>query len=176
MRDADEIRKHTLSEYAAIFIGGGNTYRLSQRLKNSGAFELIKEYLNNGRIVYGGSAGAIIFGKSIDSCLYMDTNDVVLGDTSGFDTLFGFSFTAHYTNQHASKHKVATNYLTQYSTKEPIVALPEKDSLYTDGNTIKIVGTKPWYVFNGGKNKCFEPGTEYTKNEFISAITETAVV
>ena len=168
VHDADEICKRNLGDYAAIFIGGGNTYHLLQRLKDSSAFQQIKEYLDNGGVVYGGSAGAIIFGKDIDACLYMDTNDLNFGDTGGFDMLFGYSFTAHYTNQHAEKHKVATEYLTQYSHKEPVVALPEEDALYTDGNIIKVVGTRPWYVFNGGTKKQFEPNTEYTKDEFIS--------
>ena len=168
VRDAAEIRDHKLTDYAAVFIGGGNTYHLLQRLKNSGAFQQIKEYLDNGGVVYGGSAGAIIFGKDIDACLYMDTNDLNFGDTDGFNMLFGCSFTAHYTNQDAAKHKAATEYLIQYSTKEPVVALPEEDALYTDGNIIKVVGMRPWYVFNSGTKKQFEPNTEYTKDEFIS--------
>ena len=98
----------------------------------------------------------------------MDTNDLNFGDTGGFDMLFGCSFTAHYTNQYAEKNKVATEYLTQYSHKEPVVALPEEDALYTNGNIIKVVGTRPWYVFNGGTKKQFEPNNEYTKDEFIS--------
>lgn len=170
VRDVTEIQNHNLGDYAAIFIGGGNTYHLLQRLKDSSAFQQIKEYLDNGGVVYGGSAGAIIFGKDIDVCLYMDTNDLNFGDTGGFDMLFGCSFTAHYTNQYAEKHKVATEYLTQYSHKEPVVALPEEDALYTDGNIIKVVGTRPWYVFNNGEKKQFEQNNEYTKGEFISII------
>lgn len=170
VRSASEIREHNLSDYAAIFIGGGNTYHLLQRLKDSGAFQQIKEYLNNGGVVYGGSAGAIIFGKDIDACLYMDTNDLNLGDTSGFDMLFGCSLTAHYTNQNAEQTQIATDYLNQYSYQEPIIALPEEDSLYTNGNIIKVVGARPWYVFNGGVKKQFRPNAEYTKDEFISII------
>ena len=170
VRDAAEIRNHKLSNYAAIFIGGGNTYHLLQRLKDSGAFQQIKEYLDNGGVVYGGSAGAIIFGNDIDACMYMDTNDLNFGDTGGFDMLFGCSFTAHYTNRCAEKHKAATDYLIQYSHREPVVALPEENSLYTDGNIVKVVGSRPWYVFNGGVMKQLEPNTEYTKDEFLAAI------
>ncbi len=170
VRSAAEICELDLTDYAAIFIGGGNTYHLLQRLKDSGAFEQIKEYLANGGVVYGGSAGAIIFGKDIDACLYMDTNDVDLGNTIGFNALFGCSVTTHYTNQNPAMTELATAFLNQYSHKEPVVALPEEDSLYTDGNVVKVVGSRPWYVFNGGIRKCFEPNTEYTKDEFISII------
>lgn len=170
VRDAAEIRDHKLTDYAAVFIGGGNTYHLLQRLKNSGAFQQIKEYLDNGGVVYGGSAGAIIFGKDIDACLYMDTNDVDLGNTIGFNTLYGCSITAHYTNQNPAMTQLATTFLNQYSHKEPVIALPEEDSLYTDGNIVKIIGARPWYVFQGGVSKRFEPNTEYTTDEFKSML------
>ncbi len=166
VREASEILKHNLGDFAAVFIGGGNTYRLLHQIKDSGAFEQIKEYLANDGIVYGGSAGAIIFGKDIDSCLYIDSNDIDLGNTIGFNTLFGCSITAHYTNQNPAMTQLATTFLNQYSHKEPVVALPEEDSIYTDGNIVKVVGTRPWYVFNGGEMRRLEANTEYTKDEF----------
>lgn len=170
VRSADEIRDHKLTDFAAIFIGGGNTYRLLDCLKDSGAFEQIQEYLDNGGVVYGGSAGAIIFGKDIDACLYMDTNDVDLGNTIGFNALFGCSMTAHYTNQNPAMTELATTFLNQYSHREPVVALPEEDALYTDGNIVMVVGSRPWYIFDGGTVKQFEPNAKYTKDEFMSII------
>ena len=167
---AKEILEHDLSNYSAVFIGGGNTYKLLKDLKDSGAFEKLKKYIDNGGLVYGGSAGAIIFGKDINSCLYQDENDVGLKDTSGFNSLFGFSFTAHYTNQDAEQTKKATEYLTKYSITEPVIALPEEDSLYTDDKTVKIVGTKPWYIFNNGNKKQLEPDIEYSKDDFINIV------
>ena len=172
IQSADEILDKDLSNYSAIFIGGGNTYKLLKLLKDSGAFEKIKKHTENGGLVYGGSAGAVIFGKDINSVAYMDTNDVALKNTSGFNLLFGFSFTAHYTNQSETNHRKATKYLTKYSMHEPVIALPEEDSLYTDWNTVKIVGTRPWYIFHNGNKKQINPDTEYTKDEFISIVKQ----
>ena len=170
VNSSEEILDKNLDDYAAIFIGGGNTYKLLKRLKDSGVFDRIKKYIDNGGIVYGCSAGAIIFGKNIDSCLYMDPNDVELSDTKGFNSIFDFSFTAHYTNKNEEKTKKATDYLLQYSEKEPVIALPEEDSLYVNGNKIKIIGTRPWYVFNHGNKKHFEPNSEYFKEDFINVV------
>ena len=50
-----------------------------------GRLKELRKYINNDGIIYGGSAGAIIFGYDIDSCLSMDANDVNLEDTKGFD-------------------------------------------------------------------------------------------
>lgn len=55
-----EVIHKNLSDYAAIFIGGGNTFKLLKELKESGAFNKIQEYINNGGLVYGCSAGAYI--------------------------------------------------------------------------------------------------------------------
>ena len=172
IQSADEILDKNLSDYSAIFIGGGNTYKLLKLLKDSGAFEKIKQYIENGGLVYGGSAGAVIFGKDINSVMYMDTNNVALKDTSGFNLLFDFSFTAHYMNQSENEHKKATEYLTKYSVHEPVIAVPEEDSLYTDWNTVKIIGTKPWYIFNNGNKRQMNPNTGYTKNEFINIVKQ----
>ena len=172
VQTADEIVSKNLSDYSAIFIGGGNTYKLLKQLKDSGAFERIKQFIDNGGLVYGGSAGSIIFGKDIDVCFYMDTNDVELKDTTGFNSLFGFSFTAHYTSHGEDRTQKETEYLTKYSMREPIIALPEEDSLYTDGTIVKIVGLRPWYIFNNGKNKKLEPNVEYTKDDFIKIVMQ----
>ena len=58
--------------------GGGNTYKLLNGIKEHSIFNKIIDYLNNDGIIIGCSAGTIIFGYDIDSCLIMDRNDVNL--------------------------------------------------------------------------------------------------
>lgn len=65
---AGEIVDKDLTRYCAIFIGGGNTFNLLHDLKVLGAFEKINEYIKKDGIVFGGSAGTIIFGESLESC------------------------------------------------------------------------------------------------------------
>ena len=64
-------------------------------LKTSGAFDKIKKYLlEDDGIVYGGSAGAIIFGKDLDTCYLDDDNDIELEEilnTVNFDNLINIS-------------------------------------------------------------------------------------
>lgn len=84
IRSREELAGKDLENYSAIFIGGGNTYKLLNDLKVSGSFEKIRSYMENDGIVFGGSAGAIIFGENIDSCACMDQNEIGLMDTKGF--------------------------------------------------------------------------------------------
>ena len=146
-----ELATKTLSDYCAIFIGGGNTYKLLSDLKTSKAFVKIKEFIDNDGIIIGGSAGAIIFGFNIDCINYMDSNDVGLVDTKGFDVLDGISIAAHYTNESKEKTKIATEYLSGFSLNSKVIALPEEDAIFVDGNVIEVIGTKPYYVFENGK-------------------------
>ena len=152
----EELASKNLNNYSAIFIGGGNTFKLLKGIKDNGIFNKIIEYLNNNGIVIGGSAGAIIFGYDINSCLAMDDNDVNLIDTKGFNVLNGKSIFGHYTNEDSQEaHERFKNYLLNYSlSKEEVIALPEEDTIFIDDNEITILGNKPYYEFkNGIENK-----------------------
>ncbi|MCM1466990.1 MAG: Type 1 glutamine amidotransferase-like domain-containing protein [Alistipes sp.] len=61
VKSADELAAKNMNDFGVLFIGGGNTFKLLNDLKISGAFEKIKEYLNSEGVIFGGSAGAIIY-------------------------------------------------------------------------------------------------------------------
>lgn len=151
VKSTDELMNKNLSEYACIYIGGGNTYKLLNDLKVSGAFEKIKNYLllEEG-IIYGGSAGAIIFGKDLDSCNTDDLNEVGLIDNAGFDMINGYSLLCHYTNRELERTELSRKYLIELSKQKPIYAIPEEDTIYVDDKNIKIIGTRPYYEFVNG--------------------------
>lgn len=152
-RTFEEFANFNFDNYSAIFIGGGNTYKLLKGIKENGIFEKIEEYLSKDGIVIGCSAGAIIFGYDINSCLAMDRNDVNLLDTKGFNAIKEKSIFAHYTNSKTEEiHNKYTDYLIEYSNKhEEVIALPEEDTMYIDDNNIEIIGYKPYYEFRNGE-------------------------
>ena len=147
-----ELSKLDLNNYSALFIGGGNTYRLLSELnKNDNIFK-IKKYLLNGGIVYGGSAGAIIFGKDIDGCKLMDEkNDV---NTAGLNFINNYSLLCHFNNNNLKLNK---NYLTTYSKKNKLLFLPEEDVLVISDNSIKIIGNHKYAIFDNQKMAIHSP-------------------
>lgn len=147
---AQEITDKELSQYCAIFIGGGNTFKLLYDLKASGAFEKIKAYIEKDGIIFGGSAGTIIFGESLESCILDDTNEVGLKDIAGFDVLNGISLLCHYTNHTAEKDNESKQYLLELSKRRKVVALPEEDTLLINGDEVELIGIRPYYVFENG--------------------------
>lgn len=151
VKSTDELLSKNLNEYACLYIGGGNTYKLLNDLKVSGAFDKIKKYLlNDNGIVYGGSAGAIIFGKDLDSCNTDDDNDVGLVNNTGFDMINGYSLLCHYTSREEKRTELSRQYLLELSKLKPIYAIPEEDTIYVDNEKINVIGTRPYYEFING--------------------------
>lgn len=169
--NANQITKEKLNTVKGVFIGGGNTYKLLKYLEESCAFENLKEYaMRNDTVVMGGSAGALIWGESIDTCkddglgikYICDINNVGLKDTSGFKMLNGYSLLVHY------KKKEEQNGLTNQRIERlleegyKLVCLPEETSLVVEDKKCYIIGSKPAEIILKNQRKIA------TKNQTIS--------
>lgn len=150
VRSKEELSLKNLEDYSAIFIGGGNTFKLLNDLKTSESFEKIKSYLENDGIVFGESAGAIIFGQSLDSCKYDDDNIVDLKDIRGFDLVSYYSILCHYTNRSSEHDERSKEYLKQLSKEEAVIALPEEVTIFINNGEYEIIGNRPFYIFSEG--------------------------
>ncbi len=158
-----ELMSRSFSDYACLYIGGGNTFRLLKILKDSGAFEKIREYLvREDGIVYGGSAGAIIFGKDLDSCRTDDADETGLADHAGFNMLGGYSLLCHYTNRDPERTERSRRYLLELSETKPVYAIPEEDTICADHERIVFVGNRPYYEFRDGTVTERKTGTGVT--------------
>ena len=128
-----------LDEYIAIFIGGGNTFKLLKEIKESNFDKKLIQYLNDDGFVYGGSAGAIIFSSSIDTASYADANNVNLKDLSSLNLLNDHRIWCHYDGVNGMDELM--------NLKGKIIALYEESGLFYDGNKLNIIG-KPYVEFN----------------------------
>lgn len=152
----EQITKEQLKSVQGVFIGGGNTYKLLKMLKESPAYNNLKDYMAQpNAVIMGGSAGALIFGKSIDTCLddglqlkhICDVNFMGLKDTTGFNCLHGFSILPHY--QKLAEQNTLTEKRVKRLLKEgyKLICIPEETSIFINNDTISIVGSKPAAVF-----------------------------
>ena len=151
IRSTEELMSRDFPDYAALYIGGGNTYKLLRDLKESGAFGKIRKYLTEeDGIVYGGSAGAIIFGKDLDSCNTDDENVVGLADHTGFNMIGGYSLLCHYTSRNRERTELSRKYLLELSKTKPVYAIPEEDTIDVEDGRMEFIGDRPYYEFTGG--------------------------
>lgn len=146
VRTFEELAEKDYSKYCAIFIGGGNTYKLLKELQDNSNMKKIEDYLKKGGIIYGGSAGAIIFGKDIDGCKYTDEKLDI--DTNGFNMLKDYSLLCHYKKASFSANK---EYLKEFSKKNKLFFLPEEAVLIVTDKKITIVGNHQYVLFYKGK-------------------------
>lgn len=121
-----------LNQYKAVFIGGGNTFKLLKEVKENNFDHALNEYLNNGGFVYGGSAGAIIFGKTIKTSIHADENLVNLKDLNGLNLLNGYDVWCHYNEKKDKNDILKLNHFT--------IVLYEESGILFSGKEFKTVG------------------------------------
>ncbi len=143
-----ELSQKDFADYSSVFIGGGNTYKLLKELKDNNNFQKIRNYLINGGIIFGSSAGAIIFGNDIDSCLLDDNKLFVNQDTSGFNYLNNYSLLCHYNPTSLEKRK---SYLSEYSLKYKTIYLPEDTVIYINDNGVSLIDNSIYVIIKNGK-------------------------
>ena len=151
VRSGEELAEKNFSEYSVVFIGGGNTYKLLKELKECGAFEKLRTYLESGGVAFGGSAGAIIFGEDLESCNLDDQNEVGLTDTAGMDVLNGVSLLCHFTSREKEEDEKSKEYLLGISKHRRVLALPEEVTLFVNDDVVEVIGERPYYAFENGR-------------------------
>lgn len=144
--DLSKYQNKDLKNFDAIYIGGGNTWNLMRELRDSGFSQELIKYLKNGGRVYGGSAGAIVLGKNIDT--HDDENKTNLKDTSGFNLLNGYSVACHYKDEQRDQFKEWA-----MSHSSPILCLPEETGLILGSDFAVCVGTKPCVIYRANGTK-----------------------
>lgn len=167
----EQITKEKLNQVKGVFIGGGNTYKLLKMLKESIAFENLKEFaLRNDTVVMGGSAGALIWGKSIDTCKddgldiksICDVNLVGLKDTTGFGMINDYSLLVHYKKKEEQIPLTMQRIERLLKDGHKLVCLPEETSLVVEDNKFSIIGSKPAEVFDKKQNYIAKEPEEIT--------------
>ncbi|MBE6758592.1 MAG: hypothetical protein E7554_00690 [Ruminococcaceae bacterium] len=156
VRSGAELAAADLGGYSALFIGGGNTFKLLSELKESGAFESIRDYLRHDGVVFGSSAGAIILGRSIDLAKFEDENEAGLRDLDGFDVMEGVSFFCHYGSGSAEHTAHSDEYLRRLPAGREIAVLPEEITLFLNGSRAEVIGEGDLHcVLNGRRRELF---------------------
>ena len=140
-----------VDKYSAIYIGGGNTFNLMDEINQNNFSGILEEFIKNGGVIYGGSAGAIIMGKSIVTCLHSDENKVNLRNFDGLNYLNGYSIWCHYKD---IKEEQVLKCSKDYSL--PIIAIPETSGLYFEDSKIISIGHEKCLLFKDNNKIIFD--------------------
>lgn len=123
-----------LSQYEGVYVGGGNTFKLLNIFKSCDFDQLLIQYINNGGIYYGGSAGAIIMGKTIDTATDYDTNEVGLKDLNGLNLVDDYSIWPHYISDNK---QIVTNWR---KSNGKVICIGEDSALIINNQNHEFLG------------------------------------
>jgi dipeptidase E len=146
-----------LARAEGIFVGGGNTFRLLDRLRRSGALEALRARASDGVPYMGASAGTVIAAPTIRT-----TNDMPIVEPGSLSSLglLPFQINAHYIDADpASQHMGETRELRLEQFLEEndvaVLGLREGGILIVDGPPgrpahVRLAGTAGGRIFRRG--------------------------
>jgi dipeptidase E len=153
----ETIEVKSASDFAdaeAVFVGGGNTFRLLKTLYDLELMDVIRDFVRAGNPYIGSSAGTNITGPTIKT-----TNDMPIVFPPTFDA---FGFVAYQINPHYldpdpnSTHKGETRedrireFLEENDT--PVVGIREGTMIRVENGVSTLAGSRPARVFERGKD------------------------
>ncbi|HEU4521048.1 MAG TPA: dipeptidase PepE [Thermoanaerobaculia bacterium] len=147
----------------AVFVGGGNTFRLLKALYETKVFEAVRDKVRSGMPYMGSSAGSNVAGPTIKT-----TNDMPIVYPPTFDA-FGFvpfQINPHYldadpnsTHMGETREQRIIEFLEENETA--VVAIREGSALRVEGGVTRLVGSRAARVFRRGEAPVeVEPGSE----------------
>ncbi len=158
MWDEENIKVHKYEDilnFGGIFIGGGNTFYLLKTIKELGFDKSLVKLLNETDIpISGGSAGALIFAKTIDTANSLDPNKVELENLEGLNMVSGNNIFVHYEEKWNNE---IIKYSERLSTN--IISIPENSGIFIDNGLISVVGEGDVVIFPDGR--------KYKKDSFL---------
>lgn len=150
--NVDQPFSKTQAEFALssdlIYLSGGNTYYFLHWIRKQGFDKKLREFVQNGGVLAGLSAGAIMMTPSIATASYpkfdRDNNSVKIKDLSALD-LVKFEFFPHYSpvEEYARELKKQSKKISW-----PIYGVDDGGGIIVDGKTLKFYG-KVWGYLNG---------------------------
>ncbi|GGF13619.1 hypothetical protein GCM10010954_10440 [Halobacillus andaensis] len=132
--DVSRKSRQDLEPFSAIYISGGDSQRLLHIIKEADFDEALIEYFQDGGIIYGQSAGAIIFGKEI-------THFKSGHPVAGLNLIEDRSIWCHYKHKDDQAIHKRVKRL-----RHPILLLPDGNAIHWNGEHMRSIGTRSSFL------------------------------
>lgn len=128
-----------LMECDAIHLGGGNTFEFLNLLRKRGMLPRLREYVENGGLLMGTSAGGIMMCNTIEIAGFADDNFILLDELEALG-LVDFDVKPHWDAWEKEKDS-----FKEYANKNHrrVIGLREGQSIFVQNDTVKYYGGKP---------------------------------
>ena len=159
---AEDMNK-AIEQTDAMFIGGGNTFRLLKALQDFALLEPIRRRVREGIPYIGSSAGSNVAGPTIKT-----TNDMPIVQPQSFEALglVSFQINPHYldpdpasTHMGETREERIVQFLEENDT--PVVGMREGAWLRIENESVLLKGTTGARIFRRGSDPVeVEPGVD----------------
>jgi dipeptidase E len=160
------VPQKAVEETDAIFIGGGNTFRLLKALQDFDLIEVVRRKVSSGAPYIGSSAGSNVAGPTIKT-----TKDMPIVQPRSFESLglVPFQISPHYldpdpnsTHMGETQEERILQFLEENDT--PVVGIREGAWLLCNDGAVTLKGQTGARIFRRGKSPVeVTPGTEISR-------------
>jgi len=144
----DKILLQEVFKSDVIHLAGGNTFYFLNCLRKFKLIDELKKFAQQGRVLTGLSAGAILMTENIETAGYpdfdRDENDVGLKNLSSLN-LVSFSFFPHFKN--SLRYDNAFKKFSK-SKNKVVYACPDGSGVIVNGDEIRFIGKV--FIFSNG--------------------------
>lgn len=130
-----------LKEYGTIYLSGGNTFVFMDMARKRNLYPIVKTHGENGGLLIGASAGALMMTPSISLAAIADENTPALTDLSGF-SFVPFEFHPHYANSAEENDFLRAH----CDASKMIYTCKDGDGIYCSNGDIKTFGDVSMFV------------------------------
>jgi len=132
----DVLNMERLGDFDVVYVCGGNTFSILNRMKETGLFDFVKKQVTQGALYVGVSAGSII------ACLDIaiagwgsegDKNEIGLMDLAGLNFI-DISVYPHYRPELRGEVESF-----QKTVQHKVYALTDEQALFVDGSEVAMV-------------------------------------
>lgn len=152
----DGRRPRELARADLLFVGGGLTSRLAAQVREHGFADAVRDHVHGGGRYYGGSAGAVLCGESLEIAALADGDEDATGQ-AGLGLLRGAAVLPH-----ADVFGLESSAAWARGLGRTVVAIPEASGLAVDGDRARVLGPDPVRVVRGAGATVHEQGAELT--------------
>jgi len=134
---SNEINVSSLDDFDVIYVCGGNTFSILNKLRETELDKFIVDQVKKGSIYIGVSAGSIIAGPSIEIAGWGedgDENEVGLEDLTGFN-LTDISIYPHFSEDQRNEVEEFKK-----QAKNKVIELTDNQAVFVDESKIELLG------------------------------------
>lgn len=153
--DLSQLDWEYLKNFSAIYIDGGNTFDLMDKIHHTHTYELLHRFIHHGGVINGDSAGAIVLGSHLETAHFGETPDVNETDVISYQGLNFLGKWAIHCHYEENENDEILEFVKTYGF--PVIALHENSAVFISDREIHVIGENKINLFTFNNIQIIQP-------------------